>query len=40
MYDKLVVFINENRQLYHYQFGFYKRKSSSMALLTLTDNIT
>ena len=40
MYNRLFDFINENRLLYKYQFGFQKGKSTSMALIMLVDRIS
>ena len=40
MYNRLFDYINENRLLYKYQFGFQKGKSTNMALILLVDKIT
>ena len=40
MYNRLIEFINENGLVYEFQFGFQKGKSTSMALVTLIDNVT
>ena len=40
MYNRLIQFINENKLLYKYQFGFQKGKSTEMALIILLDKIT
>ena len=39
MYNRLVMFVNNNDFLYRYQFGFQKGKSTYMALLLLVDKI-
>ena len=40
MYNRLFDFINTNRLLYKYQFGFQEGKSTCMALITLIDKIS
>ena len=40
MYNRLIDYINENKLLYKYQFGFQKGKSTYMAVLTLVDKIS
>ena len=40
MYNRLVMFVNNNDLLYRYQFGFQKDKSTYIALLLLVDKIT
>ena len=40
MYNRLINFINNNRILYEYQFGFQKGKSTNFAIMLLTDKIT
>lgn len=40
MYKRLMTFIEEYKILYKYQFGFRRNHSTSMALVTLIDNIT
>ena len=40
MYNRLIEYINENKLLYKYQFGFQKGKSIYMAVLTLVDKIS
>ena len=42
MYNRLITYtcINQNHQLYNLQFGFQKEKSTPMAFITLTDNIS
>ena len=40
MYNRLIEYINENKLLYKYQFGFQKGKSTYMAVLTLVDKIS
>ena len=40
MYNRLIQYINENKLLYKYQFGFQKGKSTYMAVLTLVDTIS
>ena len=37
MYNRLIDYINDNKLLYKYQFGFQKGKSTYMAVLTLVD---
>ena len=39
MYNPLIGFINENKLLHDYQFGFQKGKSTFMAMVMLTDTI-
>ena len=40
MYNRLIEYINENKLLYKYQFGFQKGKSTYMAVLALVDKIS
>ena len=40
VYNRLIVFINNNMILYEYQFGFQKGKSTHFAIMLLTDKIT
>ena len=40
MYNRLFDFINTNRLLYKYQFGFHEGKSACMALVTFIDKIS
>ena len=40
MYNRLISFINENKLLYDYQFGFQKGKSTYMAMVMLIDKIS
>ena len=40
MYNRLFDYINENRLLYKYQFGFQKGKSTNMAIILLVDKIS
>ena len=40
MYNRLLKYINENKLLYKYQFGFQKGKSTHMALIVLIDKIS
>ena len=40
MYNRLIEYINENKILYKYQFGFQKGKSTYMAVLTLVNKIS
>ena len=40
MYNRLISFINENKLLYDYQFGFQKGKSTYMAMVMLNDKIS
>ena len=40
MYNRLIRFINKNKLLYKYQFGFRKNHSTYMALIILIDKIT
>ena len=40
MYNRLIDFINENKLLYKFQFGFQKGKSTNMALIMLIDKIS
>ena len=37
MYNRLIQYINENKLLYEYQFGFQIGKSTHMALIVLLD---
>ena len=39
MYDRLLCFINDNKLLYDYQFGFQKGKSTYMAMVILIEKI-
>ena len=40
MYNRLIHYINENKLLYKYQFGFQTGKSTHMALIVLLDKIS
>ena len=40
MYNRLIDYINENKLLYKFQFGFQKGKSTYMALIMLVDKIS
>jgi hypothetical protein len=40
MYNRLISFINDNKLIDRFQFGFQEEKSTCMALLTLIDDIT
>ena len=40
MYDRLLNFVNTYDLLYAHQFGFWKNRSTYMALLSLVDNLT
>ena len=40
MYNRLVTYINENRLLYKYQFGFQEGKATYMALIVLIGKVT
>ena len=40
MYNRLISFINENKLLYDYQFGFQKGKSTYMAMVMVIDKIS
>ena len=40
VYNRLIDFINNNRILYEYQFGFQKGESTHFAIMLLTDKIT
>ena len=40
MYNRLVAYLNENKILFSYQFGFRKQHSTYMALMTLMDKLT
>ena len=40
VYNRLIVFITNNKLLYEYQFGFQKGKSTHLALILLVDKIT
>ena len=40
MYNRLIQYINENKLLYEYQFGFQRGKSTHMALIVLLDKIS
>ena len=40
MYNRLIEFINKNKLLYKYQFGFREGHSTNMALITLVDKIS
>ena len=40
MYNRLIIYINQNHLLYNLQFGFQKGKSTHMALITLIDKIS
>ena len=39
MYNRLVTYINENRLLYKYQFGFQEGKATYMALIVLIEKV-
>ena len=40
MYNRLIHYINENKLLYRYQFGFQTGKSTHMALIVLLDKMS
>ena len=40
MYNRLLKFINDNKLLYKFQFGFRQGHSTVMALLTLVDHVS
>ena len=40
IYNPIIGFINENKLLHDYQFGFQKGKSTFMAMVMLTDKIS
>ena len=40
VYNSRIVFINSNRVLYEYRFGFQAGKSIHFAIVLLTDKIT
>ena len=40
MYNRLICFINDNKLLYDYQFGFQKGKSTYMAMVILIEKIS
>ena len=40
MYNRLVTYINENRLLYKYQFGFQEGKATYMDLIMLIEKVT
>ena len=40
MYNRLITFINDNKILYEYQFGFQKGKSTYMAMVMLIEKVT
>ena len=40
MYNRLICFINDNKLLCDYQFGFQKRKSTYMAMVILIEKIS
>ena len=40
MYNSLIHYINENKLLYKYQFGFRAGKYTHMALIVLLDKIS
>ena len=40
MYNRLICFINDNKLLYDYQFGFQKGKSANMAIVILIEKIS
>ena len=40
MYNRLIFFINDNKLLYDYQFGFQHGKSTYMAMVTLIEKIS
>ena len=40
MYNRLIKYLNDNKILYAFQFGFRKNHSAAMALVTLVDKIS
>ena len=40
MYNRIICFINDNKLLYDYQFGFQKGKSTYMAMVILIEKIS
>ena len=40
VYNRLIKFINDNKLLYDYQFGFQRGKSTEHAVMMLVDKIT
>ena len=40
VYNRLIKFINDNKLLYDYQFGFQRGKSTQLAVMMLVDKIT
>ena len=40
MYNRLIKYLNDNKILYAFQFGFRKNHSAAMALITLVDRIS
>ena len=40
VYNRLVEFINDNKLLYDFQFGFQRGKSTQLAVMMLVDKIT
>ena len=40
VYNRLISYINDNKLLYEYQFGFQKGKSTHLAIMMLVDKIT
>ncbi len=39
MYKWLIIFLNKNKILYEYLFGFRENHSTSMAIIEIVDNI-
>ena len=39
MYNRLISYINDNKLLYDYQFGFQKGKSAHLAIMMLVNKI-
>ena len=40
MYNRLISFINDNKLLYDYQFGFQKGKSTYMTMVILIEKVS
>ena len=40
VYNRLIKFINDNKLLYGYQFGFQRGKSTQLAVMMLVEKIT
>ena len=40
MYDRLLLFLNQRKLLWKYQFGFREKHSTNLALILLMDKIT